>query len=276
MNSKITLLIPVMVSLFAFGSNSVQAGSDVFVGKQASIGVSIDDINHDAWNELVAKYVDQNGMVNYKAWKAASQDVRQLDSYLQHLSDASLNAPAAREAKLAFWINAYNSVTVRGILREYPTSSIRNHTARLWGYNIWKNLKLYVGGQPKSLEDIEHKILRKMSEPRIHFAIVCASVGCPRLLNRAYEGDQLEEQLDSNAKDFFSRQQNFRHDSKQRVFHLSAIMDWFGTDFGANQRVQLNTIADWLPTQTAQNAARINAVTIRFQDYDWNLNEQTD
>jgi hypothetical protein len=181
---------------------------------------------------------------------------------------------AKRESQLAFWINAYNAVTIRGILREYPTTSIRNHTPRLFGYHIWKDLKLYVGGKPYSLDQIEHEVLRKMNEPRIHFAIVCASISCPRLLNEAYAPKKIEIQLAANAKDFFSREQNFRYDRLTNRFHLSAILDWFSEDFGSNQAEVLNAISEWLPTESAIRAARTSSPNVSYLDYNWNLNRQ--
>ena len=111
---------------------------------------------------------------------------RVLTTDINGLSQANPQAHSTRHAKLAFWINAYNAVTVHGILREYPTSSIRNHTAKLAGYNIWKDLQLAIGGRAYSLDTMEHMILRPEREPQIHFAIVCASIGLSRLLNEAY------------------------------------------------------------------------------------------
>ena len=126
-----------------------------------------------------------DGMVNYAAWRGTDTDRKSLQNYLVRLSQASPAVKASRAGQLAFWINAYNATTIEGILQVYPTSSIRNHTAKVAGYNLWKDLPLLVGGKPHSLDAMEHQILRKMGEPRIHFAIVCASVGCPRLMNEA-------------------------------------------------------------------------------------------
>ena len=175
---------PVLAGIAAVAAVAVltkpsDAGSPVYLGRQTTGTVSLDDIDHSEWDQLLRKYVDDNGMVNYRAWHASQTDRRKLSQYLNQLSTASSGASSSRDGKLAFWINAYNAVTVHGILREYPTSSIRNHTAKLYGYNIWKDLKLQVDGSAYSLDDIEHKLLRKMGEPRIHFAIVCASIGCP-------------------------------------------------------------------------------------------------
>jgi len=250
------------------------AGQTVTVGTKASSPKAIGKIDHSAWDALLRKYVDEDGFVNYRAWKASSKDRRQLTAYLSRLSEANPNLPSSRDAKLAFWINAYNAVTIHGILREYPTSSIRKHTSKLGGYNIWDDLHLIVGNRTYSLNDMEHKILRKMGEPRIHFAIVCASISCPRLLNQAYTPGKVQKQLELNAKDFFKRSGNFRYDRTNGRFYLSAILDWFGQDFGKNQSAQLKTIAQWLPSEAAQSAAVQNRVRITYLDYNWGLNDQ--
>ncbi len=263
--------------LAAAAGQVARAGAKVYVGARVSAGrqVSMDRIDHSVWNSMLRKYVDQNGMVNYRALKASSNDVQAIAGYLKTLSAASTRLHASRDARLAYWINAYNALTMHGILREYPTSSIRNHTAKLFGYNIWKDLQLYVGGQPYSLEQIEHQVLRKMGDPRIHFAIVCASISCPRLLNEAYVANRVQQQLDANARDFFSRPQNFRYDQRNRRFYMSAILSWFGEDFGANQAAQLRKIAPWLPDAASRQAAMQNSVSVSSLNYNWNLNEQT-
>ncbi|MFK7779158.1 MAG: DUF547 domain-containing protein [Gimesia sp.] len=273
----VLVIMGVTATVMITNSSDAVAASTIYVGQKVSsnLQVSMDQVDHSSWDALLKKYVDKDGYINYKQWHASPSDQRALTTYLNQLSKANPNRSGSNDAKLAFWINAYNAVTVYGILRKYPTSSIRNHTAKLFGYNIWKDLQLVVGGKPFSLEDIEHKILRKMHEPRIHFAIVCASIGCPRLLNQAYTTNQVQQQLDINAKNFFSRPQNFRFDQQNKQFQLSSILSWFGTDFGANQAAQLKTIAPWLPSRAAQNAALQNSVSIQFLDYNWNLNDQT-
>lgn len=264
----------VAASIISFASNSAPAGDPVYVGQRTAGRVSFDHVDHYPWDSLLKRHVDRDGYVDYHAWRNSASDSRLLESYINSLSQVNPQAPSSKEAKLAFWINAYNAVTVHGILREYPTTSIRNHTAKFVGYNIWKDLQLFVGGHPYSLEDIEHKILRKMGEPRIHFAIVCASIGCPRLLNQAYTAADVQNQLESNAKDFFRRPQNFQFDSRSQQFQMSEIMSWFGKDFGLNQPAQLQTIARWLPTESAQAAAQQGAGRVSFLKYDWNLNDQ--
>jgi len=261
---------------FAIGIAEADAGSKVTVGAHVPQArrVPVDRIDHSLWKTLLHKYVDSRGMVNYRAWKASRSDRQQLQNYLRHLSSADFPRGSSRAAQLAFWINAYNAVTVEGILREYPTDSIRNHTAKLFGYNIWKDLLLPVDGQNYSLHQMEHEVLRKMGEPRIHFAIVCASVGCPRLLNEAYAAEKLDRQLTTNTKAFFADRSKFAYDASRRTLWFSPILDWFAEDFGRDQTEQLRTIAPYLPNETARRLATSANVTVKHLDYDWGLNDQ--
>ena len=235
--------------------------------------VSYDQIDHAAYDQLLQTYVDDNGLVNYKAWQANAADRQALQNYLNQLSRADNSIRSTKNGKLAYWINAYNALTIEGILRVYPTTSIRNHTPKI-GYNIWDNLKLTSGDELVSLNHIEHEILRKMSEPRIHFAIVCASIGCPRLLNQAYTADQLEEQLAGIATDFFSRAKNLTVDAGNKTLRFNQILSWFGSDFGRTQADQLRTIYNYLP-QEAQAVLSAGGYRIDYLEYDWNLNTQT-
>jgi len=235
--------------------------------------VSFDEIHHSSYSTLLKKYVDENGYVNYGAWQKNQGDRQALQDYLRQLSRASLDKSSSKEAEIAFWINAYNAVTLEGILQVYPTSSIRNHTAKLFGYNIWKQLPLIVGTRQFSLDQIEHEILRKKNEPRIHFAIVCASVGCPRLLNKAYTAQNLETQLAGNARDFFSREKNFRYEDRSETVYLSSILDWFGSDFGENTARQLQYLRPYLPDNLTTKL-KPDQVKVRYLDYDWTLNDQ--
>ena len=235
--------------------------------------ISMDEIDHSTYDALLRKHVDGDGYVNYAAWKQSSPERQALQNYLAGLSRASARKPSSREARLAFWINAYNAVTLEGILQVYPTTSIRNHTSRFGGYNIWKQLPLQVGDGKYSLNQIEHEILRKTGEPRIHFAVVCASAGCPRLLNEAYTAEKLQHQLTANTKDFFSRSQNFRLDARNRTMYLSSILNWFAGDFGHTQTDRMTYLKPYLPAD-AQSIATNRRMTVKYLDYDWTLNDQ--
>ena len=253
----------IIASVIAVSVDSANAGQPVYVGQRAAGRTSFEQVDHSHWDSLLKKYVDRDGYVDYHALHASAADGRTLDGYLTALSQANPPSQTSGDATLAFWINAYNAVTVHGILREYPTTSIRNHTAKVIGYNIWQDLQLFVGGRPYSLEAMEHQVLRKMGEPRIHFAIVCASIGCPRLLNQAYTATDVQRQLELNARDFFSRPQNFQYDERTGQFQLSEILSWFGEDFGPNQQAQLRTIAKWLPIRQLRQP--LNVVLVAFR-----------
>ena len=276
MRNKIVALTFLIAAIVACRGTVTMAGQKTTVGRAvpANQQVSMDQIDHSPWNQLLQKHVNEQGEVNYQAWHASATDRQTLDGYLNLLSTASTTTQAAPESQFAFWINAYNAVTIRGILQEYPTASIRNHTAKLVGYNIWKDLLLIVGDTKISLNDMEHEVLRKMGDPRIHFAIVCASHSCPRLLNQAYVAQNLEDQLVLNTKAFFANPENFQYDANQRQFRLSSILDWFASDFGNDQATQLKTIAPYLPSPAAYDAATRNSVRVSHLEYDWSLNEQ--
>ncbi len=236
--------------------------------------VPLDAVDHSEWDRLLRKYVDRDGMVDYAGWKASESDRAALGQYLAVLGAADPTAETSKAGRLAFWINAYNALTVHGILDVYPTSSIRNHTARLVGYNIWDDLLLPVGDQKYSLNQIEHEILRKLDEPRIHFAIVCASIGCPRLLDRAYTPAALESQLAENTRDFFSRERNFQVDLQRRRVKVSSILNWFAEDFGPTPQKGLAGLAEYLPDGAARRLVEQGDFSVSFLGYDWSLNEQ--
>lgn len=269
-----TFVFP-MFAILVFSISENVTNAEETAGKKwpKAQQISIDEVDHQAFDELLQKYVDEDGMVNYKAWHKSTTDRNTLNDYLAHLSQADSKKPAERDAQLAYWINAYNAVTIEGILRVYPTSSIRNHTAKLIGYNIWKNLMLHVGDEKINLNDIEHKVLRPMDEPRIHFAIVCASIGCPRLLNEAYTAEKLEDQLVTNSKDFFSRSQNLQVDAKTNSIKMSNIMSWYGDDFGKNSGAQVRAVVEYFP-DAAKKVVDAGKFRVGYLSYDWNLNEQ--
>jgi hypothetical protein len=255
---------------------TVWAGSDVVIGSRVpeKRRVSIEKIDHSEWDALLHKYCDAKGMVGYAAWHRDKSDRRRLTAYLAQLSRADPNRKSAQAATMAFWINAYNAVTIHGILREYPTTSIRNHTAKVFGYNIWTDLLLPVGDKNYSLDQMEHDVLRKMGDPRIHFAIVCASIGCPPLSNSAYLPTKLDSQLTANAKRFFADGQKFQHDSSNKTIRLSPILKWFREDFGTSQKALLRTIAPFLPDESAQALATGGKASVSYLEYDWGLNDQ--
>ena len=213
---------------------------------------------HTLWNDLLQKHVSDAGQVNYKAFKT---DKAKLLSYIQGLNliytDASFTS-LSREETLAFWINAYNALTVDLILKNYPIKSIKD-IDKPWDQRFWE-----LGDKWFNLSDIEHEILRKMDEPRIHFAIVCASVSCPKLQNTAFTASNLETQLTNATKEFLSDPE--RNELSENSIKISKIFQWFSKDFKLD-----GDIIDFL---NQYSNIDISAKAKKsYKDYNWNLNE---
>lgn len=210
---------------------------------------------HDKWNALLQKNVSRSGAVNYLGFQ---KDSKQLQVYLDELAANVPTTSWSKNEVLAYWINAYNAYTVRLILNHYPTKSIKD-IKDPWGKKFFT-----LGTKKYSLEEIEHEILRKMNEPRIHFAINCASFSCPNLLNEAYTGAKLEKQLYAAAKSFINdATKNTISSSKVEI---SKIFDWFGGDFK-----EKGSIIDYLnqySTVKISHKAKVN-----YKDYNWSLND---
>lgn len=237
--------------------------------------ISIDAVNHAPFDALLQKYVDTEGLVAYRRWKDNAADLFALDDYLAELGRADPDAAATSAGRLAFWINAYNALTLKGVLMKYPLTSIKDvvsHTPG--GYNVWRDLLLPVGGADYSLDNIEHDVLRKLGEPRIHFAIVCAAKGCPPLRHRAYTTAGLDEQLADNARRFFARSINYRADAR-RVIHLSQLLQWYGTDFAPNPVEQVRQVRMYFPAADPPAWLDGDDFDVEFDlKYDWALNDQ--
>jgi hypothetical protein len=183
--------------------------------------------DHTSWDRVLKAYVNEIGEVDYAALKNYGKD---LDAYVEVVGRASpVTRPELfpnRAHELAYWINAYNALTVRGVVDGYPVASIRD-LGLLWAFF---RKKVYVaGGQTLSLNNIEHDIIRKKyNEPRIHFALVCASISCPRLEREAFTGNDLEPQLDRVARRFVNERRNVTIDTARNEVRLSKIFDWTG------------------------------------------------
>lgn len=236
---------------------------------------SLAEVDHTLLNTLLRKYVDDEGLVAYARWKANSTDMHALDVYLIRVGCVDRSKPASKSACIAYWINVYNALTLKGILREYPIRSIRDRASTFGGYNIWKDLLLWVDNRLYSLDDIEHRILRRLEEPRIHVALVCGAKGCPPLSNRIYSSEKLDEQLIANAHRFFARRSSYQADAKSSTIYLSPLLQWYGEDFGTTTGEQLRALQPLLPSTDTINRMDRSRVNIRFMPYDWSLNAST-
>lgn len=210
---------------------------------------------HAAWSILLNKYVDAHGQVDYKGFMA---DSTALNAYLNTLLRNVPGPAAPKEEQLAFYINLYNAATVKLILNNYPLKSIKDIK------NPWERDWIPLAGKLISLGYLEHQILRKMGEPRIHFAINCASNSCPKLANIAYSPVLLESQLEEATRGFI--RDSTRNQLGSEHLELSQIFNWYKKDFTKD-----GSLSEYIAPY-ARASIRPSA-KITYLKYDWNLNE---
>lgn len=228
------------------------------------------DHSHAAYTAVLERHV-QEGIVDYAALLA---NRAQLDNYLKTLSAVRLQEFQrwGNEEQLAYLINLYNAETLQLIIDNYPVDSIKD----IGGFftKPWDLEVVSLFGKAVTLNTIEHGILRKnYHEPRIHFALVCAARGCPPLRSEAYRPDALYQQLDEQARLFFSTPAKNRVDIGAETVYLSPILKWYGDDFGSNSRRMLDYISHYFPPDAAA-ALRTRELSIEYTDYDWDLNDK--
>ncbi|ERM84343.1 hypothetical protein P872_14960 [Rhodonellum psychrophilum GCM71 = DSM 17998] len=246
------LIVLLFFSVACQGSTSGQSGTEA--------------PSHQLFDELLKKHVSKDGIVNYKGF---IQEKPKLEKYLKLISE---NAPDrktwSKDEQLAYWINAYNAFTVKLIVDNYPVKSIQDlhPTLKIPLINTVWHIKFFqIGGKDSNLDEIEHKILRKeFEEPRIHFAINCASFSCPPLLNEAFVASKIDQQLDKVAKDFINDPK--RNKITADKLEISQIFSWFKGDF-----TKKSSLIDFLNRYAS---VKINSnAKISHMKYDWTLNE---
>lgn len=216
---------------------------------------------HANYAEVLANYVDNNGMVSYAG---LSEDRQPLDDYIQSLENPNTDG-WTQQNWIAFWINAYNARTLQVIIDHYPIENKRwfqpdNSIKQIPG--AWDELTAKINGAARTLDEIEHEILRKQySEPRIHMALVCAAKSCPKLRNEPYIAEKLDAQLADQSRNFLSRPDRFKADGN--TAYLSPIFKWFVEDF--------DSVPEFIKTYSGKD---ISDRRIKYQSYDWSLNEQ--
>lgn len=213
---------------------------------------------HFLFDELLKKYVSDNGNVDYEGFKNSREKLLGYISILQNTFPKFDKLKPSKEQKLAYWINTYNALTIDLILQNYPLKSIKD-IDKPWDQRLWK-----FGNKWLNLNDIEHQILRKMDEPRIHFAIVCASFSCPKLQNTAFTVSDIETQLTTATKEFLD--DSTKNYISQNNLRLSKILKWFAKDFKTN-----GSLIDFLNKYTEIEIS--SKAKKSFKDYNWDLND---
>jgi len=283
-------LIVVVVAVGVVGRACMSQTSAPPVGPVA-VAEGVEDFTYDDYAAAL-KYVNDDALVDYRGLKA---DRGRLDAFAGALGrlDPAVFAGWSDEDKIAFWINAYNALTLKAIIDNYPirprfTASLRfpdNSIRQIKG--VWDKIRFPVMGRPMTLDGTEHERLRaQFNEPRIHLALVCAAMGCPPLRNEPFLGEKLGEQLADQTRVFLGNPKKFRIDRDTRKVRLSSIFKWFGGDFvktyGTDarfagydevERAVLNYVSGHLSEEDAAYLAG-GGYGIEYLPYDWTLNEQ--
>lgn len=221
------------------------------------------DHGHKSWDLFLKENIifdSKQTLVNYKKVKT---NTKKLDVYIRELQGLSVKefSSFSSDEKLAFWINAYNAFTVKLIIDHYPVKSIKDIGS--FFSSPWSKKFIPLFNKQYSLDQIEHETIRKnFKEPRIHFAVNCASIGCPSLYHRAFVSSRLEQQLETVTKQFLSNTNKNRLVANK--LKLSKIFDWYGEDFVKSDGSVLAFARKYL-----QLPAKIK---VEFNDYDWKLN----
>ena len=245
-----------LIILFVFGVSVVPGVSDAALSGNASV-------DHSAYAKLLSGYV-HNGKVDYAGFKA---DEHELDSYLETLAQINPDNLETNE-QFAFYINLYNSWTIKLILTRYPDVESIKDLGSLF-QSPWKKPIVKLNNQIVTLDHIEHDILRaRFRDPRVHFAINCASKSCPPLLNEPYESATLDRQLDHVTRAFIN--DSTSNYLKGKTLYVSQIFKWFAEDFHNDIIGFFKKYAqDGLAKQFENSSATLK---VKYLDYDWSLN----
>lgn len=250
-------LILILLMIALFGTKDFQNGQIVqnkVILAKGSIYQPQSSI-HELFDQLLKLYVSKDGVVNYKGF---IQNKEKLHDYIEILGSNIPTNLWTKEDSLAFWMNAYNAMTIDLIISHYPLKSIKD-IKDPWMQRLWM-----LGDKLYNLDEIEHQILRKMGDPRIHFGINCASFSCPPLLNEAFISEKVNSQLQSLSINFVN--DPLRNTINADEIEVSKIFSWFSNDFKTN-----GSLTDFLNLYS-RNKIKPNA-QIRYKDYNWNLNE---
>lgn len=224
------------------------------------------DFDHSILDELLKEFVDADGYVDYPGLR---QERAKLQEYINALAEAPFDG-LGRDQKLALLINAYNAFTLELILEYYPLESIRDIPVD----KRWKHERWNIGGNIWSLDQIEHEQIRpKFAEPRIHFAVVCAAIGCPPLRTEAYGAERLDAQLESQTVYVHHHDRWFVFDPEAGEVGLTKLYDWYGGDFEQSA----GSVLDYVKQYSEELAGHIQEAgepDIRWLEYDWTLNSQ--
>ena len=272
------LFLACSIGLVGCSTNAVTTTAD---SSSAQVEIaSAQGVDYTLYDDVLSTYVDDDGWVNYADLQPSRQLLDSFNNGLAEVDDATLSNWSEPE-QIAFWINAYNSLTLKSIVDQTPLKpSIKDITG------VWRLRKHPINQNQKTLNEIEHDVLRvDFDEPRLHAAIVCAAISCPPLRNEAFTGENLDTQLDEQVEQRLARPDGLKIDKSAGEVKISKIFDWFGGDWipsygvdagftgSKEERAVLNFISNYV---SDDDRAYLEAgeYTLSYFDYDWALNKQ--
>lgn len=276
LRTRIFLLVLALAVSLAAATAHAAPKSKLWPRWQAHDPASTQSVDHSEWTRLIAAYVrpGDDGINRFDYGGVTPADRAALDAYVARLSATPVSA-LTRDEQLAYWINFYNALTIRVVLDHYPVSSILkiDISPGFFAIGPWGRKLVAVEGEELSLDDIEHRILRPIwRDPRIHYAVNCASIGCPNLLPLAYTADRVDELLDANARAYVNHPRGA--DLRAGRLTVSNIYDWFVEDFGGTEIGVLAHLREYAAPELADALRFVD--DIDGYEYDWALNDAID
>jgi hypothetical protein len=279
MRRPVWLGLCVVLALQALAWHSAGAApkAELWPRWQAHDPASLAVIDHGAWGAFLERYlVEGDDGVNRVAYaEVTAADRAALNAYLAGLAAVPVSAQNRAE-QMAYWINLYNALTLQVVLDHYPVDSIRDINispglfSGLFNRGPWGKKLIEVEGEALSLDDIEHRILRPIwADPRVHYAVNCASIGCPDLQPEPYRGATIDAQLDAAARDYVNDPRGVAVTDGELI--VSSIYEWFKADFGGDDRGVIEHLQRYAAPALAASLERFPAID--DDRYDWRLND---
>ena len=273
MSIKVKTMSVILLLIMGLIIWKISAGNDAPLDQwRVSNEANTTTIDHTLWQQTLDEFLISSSpsgvnLVDYQA--IVEEGKPALSTYLKAMSATNI-IDFAKKEQFAYWINVYNALTLHLISENYPVDSITDIPGGLAEFGPWDNPAITVLGESLSLNDIEHRILRPIwADHRIHFAVNCASIGCPNLQPQAFSASNLQALLGKSAQQFLAHDRGIQ--INQDSITLSSIFEWYSEDFGENETQILDTISEYLePDQ--QQKIKANTFAIQYQ-YDWRLND---
>ena len=218
--------------------------------------------DHSKFDALLKANIDENGMVNYSAFK----NNKDFDEYIKSIAEADVSN-LSKEDKLAFYMNAYNATVIKNILDHLPITSPMDVDG------FFKKITHKIAGNEITLDKLEYDYVMKIELVLVHFGLVCAAESCPKLLQKAYDGKTVFKQLEKNGKDFLNDPSKNRLDRENKILYLSAIFKWLKKYF-EERYSSLQKAAQYFINESDKKFLNENKVEVKFNKYNWQLNTQ--